>query len=221
MPPLKQEPLSLPLPSHFFNQLFISSTPILQKKPQNQTKPKISVKENKPAFLRKLLSAYLPYSSLCQVRRQKWRIKLAGDQLYFYSTSPVWIYESSWVTAKIATPWSTAFHFARHAWSRATTKEEAGAGVPVSAMTRAPLFRLYSENHLLLQNCVWQNQDIRKAPVCLSTLFLCSLKAPASLQWVTAVHWSLNIVFSCCDAYTIDTKTASASANNAVQEADL
>lgn len=220
MPPLKQESLPLPLPSHFFNQLFISSTPLLQKKKNpNQTKPKIaSVKENEPAFWRKLLAAYLPNSSLCQVRRQKWRIELAGDQLYFYSTSSVCFDESSWVIAKITKHCNIAFNCAKPAWSRAASEEEAGAGVPVPAMTRALLSQLYSENHLLLQICVWQNQGIRKAPVCLLRRALCSLKASASFQWVTTVHWSLSVIFSCCDAQRNRySETASASANNAVQ----
>lgn len=47
------------------------------------------------------------------------------------SSSPVWFDESRWATAKIANLCHIAFNSAKQGWSRATTKEEAGAGVPV------------------------------------------------------------------------------------------
>lgn len=125
------------------------------KKIQNQPKPKIaSVKDNKPAFLRKLLAAYLPNFSLCQVRRYKWRIKLAGDQLCFCSTSPIWFDESSWVTARIAKHCNVAFNCAKQAWSRATTKEEAGAGVPVPSWQSPAVSAIFRKPPATADLCV-------------------------------------------------------------------
>lgn len=69
------------------------------------------------------------------------------------------------------------------------------------------------------QICMWQNQGMRKAPVCLVRLALCSSKAHAKLEWVITVHWSLSIIFSCCHSWRNRyPKTASASANITVQQ---
>lgn len=188
--PLKQKPLSLPLLSCFFNQLFILSTPLLQKKPQNQTKPKIvSVKENKPAFLRKLLAAYQPNFSLCQVRRQKWRIKLAGDQLDFYSTNPVWFGESSWVTTEIAKHCNIDFNCAKQAWYRATTRGSRSRctcawhdkSLSVSAIFRKP--PATADLH------VTEPRHKEGTSLLIETCFvLLKASASPSLQWVTTVH---------------------------------
>lgn len=186
------------------------------QKIQNQPKPKIaSVKDNKPAFLRKLLAAYLPNFSLCQVRRYKWRIKLAGDQLCFCSTSPIWFDESSWVTARIAKHCNVAFNCAKQAWSRATTKEEAGAGVPVPSWQK-PCCLGYIQKTTCYCRSVC---DRTKAPACLLRLASALRKhlQAFSGSWECTGAWAF--FFLAVMPRGIDTlKTVPASANNSVQQ---